>query len=241
MGIIDIIILVVLVSFAIIGFKRGVIHSLVSFVGFILVIYLAYLVKNYLGDIFVLNLPFLNFKIGSISSQVMNIVMYQSVAFIIMMIAFGLIYKFLMIISGIIEKILKMTIILDIPSKILGLIVGALEGYIVVYLLLFFLVQPYVKMNILNESKYASTILTKTPVLNGFANNTLEIIEEVNTMVKNNDTDNFDLRLSELILKYKVTSAETMQKLVDIKKIEVESINDVINKYKNGGEQKVND
>ena len=232
MDIVDIIILVILVSFAIIGFKRGVLHSLVSFLGFIIVIYVAYLLKNYLGDVFVTDLPFLSFKIGSFSSQVMNVVMYQTVAFMIMVVLLGLVYKAVVIMTGIIEKILKLTIVLGIPSKILGLIVGLLEGYIIVYLVLFFAVQPYIKMDILNNSSYAATILTKTPVLSSFAKNTMNVINEVNDLVKDKETKDFDLKLSELILKHNVTSAEVMQKIVDNKKITVNGIEEVIKKYK---------
>lgn len=237
MSIVDIIIVIVLLAFAIIGFKRGVLQSLVSFLGFIIVIYLAYLLKNYLGDIFVLDLPFFDFKIGLTTSVIMNIIMYQTLAFIIMVIVFGLVYKFLIYLSGIVEKILRVTIILGIPSKILGLIVGVLEGYIIVYLLLFFVAQPYIKLDILDDSKYANTILTKTPIISNFASDTLEIIDEVKNTIKNNNTNDFDLRLSELVLKHNVTSPEVMEKLVKIKKVNISGINDVINKYKNGGEE----
>ena len=78
MSIVDIVIIVILLAFAIIGFKRGVLKSLVSFIGFILVIYLAYLLKHYLGDIFVVELPFFNIKIGTSISNVINVVMYQT-------------------------------------------------------------------------------------------------------------------------------------------------------------------
>jgi len=233
MSVIDIIVLVIMLFFAIIGFKRGVIQSLVSLIGFILVIYLAYLFKNYLGDIFVTDLPFFNIKIGSTSSTVMNIVMYQMLAFVIMMTVLGLVYKFLLYLSGIVEKIFKLTIVLGIPSKLLGIVVGLIEGYVFVYLFLFFVSQPYIKMDLLSDSTYAKTILTKTPVLSGFANNTLEVITEVNETVNNNETENFELNLSELILKHKVTSPEIMEKLSKAKKINVTGLDEVIDKYKN--------
>ena len=232
MSIVDIIIIVILLLFAIIGFKRGVLKSLVSFIGFILVIYLAYLFKNYLGDIFVTDLPFFDIKIGSITSDVMNVVMYQTIAFIIIAILLGLVYKAIMVMSGIIEKIFTLTIVLGIPSKILGLVVGVLEGFIIVYLALFFIAQPYVKMDVLEDSKYANTILTKTPVLSKFANSTLEIINEVKDTIESGDTDDFDLKLSDLVLKHKVTSPEVMDKLVKNQKINVKGIEDVIDKYK---------
>ena len=236
MGIIDLIVLVILISFAIIGFKRGVLQSFVSVAGFILVIYLAYLFKNVLGDIFIKELPFFNIKVGNNASVVMNIVMYQTIAFIIMTIIFGIVYRILIIVSGIFEKIFKLTVVLGIPSKILGLIFGLLEGYILVYLVLFCIAQPYIKTDVLSESNYAKTILTKTPILSNYANNALAVVEEVSTLVKNDENDNFDLKLSELVLKHKVTSCEMMQNLVDNKKIVVEGINDVINKYKTSEE-----
>ena len=54
--------------------------------------------------------------------------------------------------------------------------------------------------------------------------------------IKNKDEENFDLKLTDLILKQKVASPEIMQKLVDNKKIEVEGIQEVIDKYKTGGD-----
>ena len=234
MSIVDIFILVILVSFAIIGFRRGVINSLVAFVGFILVVCLAYLFKGILGDFFVLNLPFIKFSIVASGSVILNIVMYQMIAFIILLIIFGIVYKVLLAITGVVEKILKLTIILGIPSKILGLVVGALEGYIIVYLLLFFAVQPYISIGILDSSKYANTILNKTPVLSDFSEKTLVIINEVHETIKNKDDEDFDLKLTDLILKEKVASPSLIQELVDSKKIDVEGIQEVIDKYKNG-------
>ena len=134
MNIVDIIILAILASFALLGFKRGVFQSLASFLGFIVVICLSYWLKNYLGDLLVLNLPFTEYTFIPGGSMVLNVVTYQSIAFIIMLIILGLAYKIILIFTGIFEKLLRITIILGIPSKILGLIVGVLEGFIVVYL-----------------------------------------------------------------------------------------------------------
>ncbi len=237
MNIIDIIVLTILVTFAIIGFQRGVFKSLVAFVGFVVIVCLAYLLKNYLGDIFVLNLPFIKFSISSNPSVVMNIVMYQTIAFIIILIILGIAYRVLLKITGIFEKILRITIILGIPSKLLGLVVGILEGYIIAYLLLFFVAQPYVKMDILDNSSMSKTILNKTPILSNFSEKTLNIINEVNDIVKEKTSDDFDLKLTDLLLKQKVVTADVMQELVDNKKIEVDGIQRVIDKYKSGVEK----
>ena len=126
---------------------------------------------------------------------------------------------------------MRFTVILGIPSKILGLIFGAIEGFIIVYLVLFFLSQPFTGVKFLDNSKYANTILKDTPFLSKYANDTFEIISEIDSTIKSSD-DGFDLKLTELILKRNITSPEVMQKLVDSKKIEVDGIQEIIDKYK---------
>ena len=231
MNLVDIFIIVFLLLFAAIGFNRGVIKSLITVLGFIIVIFGAYTLKNYIGDILVLNLPFISFGDFLGGAVTLNIIMYQMLAFLIMLIIFGLIYKFLVTISGIFEKILKMTIVLGIPSKLLGMIVGALEGYIIVYLALFFLYQPFLDSSFLEVSKYAPTILNKSPVISSIAEGGLQIINEITDATKIKDKENMDLVISDLILKHKVTSPEIMQKLVDTIKINVDGIQEIIDKY----------
>ena len=232
MEIVDIIILAIILSFAIVGFKRGVFQSLVAVIGFFAVIYIAYVLKNFFGDFFVLNLPFTKYAFVPGGSIMLNVVAYESIAFIILLIVLGIIYKLLLITSGIFEKLLKVTIILGIPSKILGLIVGALEGFVIVYFGLFIITQPFIRVNLLENSKYAEKILKDTPVLSGIAENSLLIANEIDETIKSGTEENFDLKLTDLILKRKITSAEVMQKLVDKKKVDIEGIQEVIDNYK---------
>ena len=46
-----------------------------------------------------------------------------------------IVLKILIIVSGIIETMLKWTVILAIPSKILGIVVGMLHFYVIITLL----------------------------------------------------------------------------------------------------------
>lgn len=232
MGIVDIIILVIIVSFAIVGFKRGVFQSLVAIVGFLVVVYLAYLLKNYVGDFLVLNTPFTKYTFIPGGSYVLNVITYESIAFIVMLVILGIIYKILLVISGVFEKLLKITIILGIPSKILGLILGALEGFVIVYFALFALRQPFMRDNILEGSKYADVILKDTPVLSSFAEDTFVIIGEIEETIKTDDGSNFDLELADLVLKRNITSADVMQKLIDKKKLEIDGLQEIVDKYK---------
>ena len=231
MSIIDILIVVVLIAFGIIGFNRGVFKSLIVFLGFIAVIFLAYMFKNYIGDFFVLNLPFIDFGKSFAGVSSINIIMYQSLAFIIMLAIFGLVYRFLVTISGIFEKVLKLTIILGIPSKLLGMFFGILEGIIVVYLSLFVLSQPFLKLTGIEDSKYTKIILNNTPIVSNYAESGLRLAREIQELSKIEDSNEKDLRISELILKENVTSPEKMKKLVKMGKLEIEGIDDVISQY----------
>lgn len=238
MNFIDIIIIVLLASFAIVGFKRGVLSSLVMFVGTILVIVLSYTFKNFIGDILVLNLPFISFGKFLGGAVTLNVILYQTIAFILTSVVFTLLYKFIVSITGIVEKILRMTIILGIPSKLLGLVVGFLEGYIIVYIALFILSQPFVNLNILKDSNYASHIVNETPILSSYMEDSLVVFKEIEDVVKLEDSDEINLQITDLILKHHVTSPSVMQQLVDKKKIEVEGISKIIDKYR---EEKVSD
>ena len=231
MGIVDIIILVIILAFAIIGFKRGVFQSLVAVVGFLAVIYIAYLLKNILGDFLVLNSPFTKYTFIPGGSYVLNIVTYEAIGFIAMLIVLGIIYEILLVVSGVLEKLLKITIILGIPSKILGLILGALEGFVIVYFILFALRQPFIRVNLLENSKFAEPILKDTPLLSNVAESTFEIINEIDETIKTDDGTDFDLELTDLILKRKITSPDVIQKLIDKKKLSVPGVQDIVNKY----------
>ena len=232
MGTIDILILVIIASFAIIGFKRGVFQSLVTIVGFIIIIYLAYLFKNVLGDFLVLHLPFTKYSFIPNGSYVLNVVAYEAIGFAMVLAVLGVLYKIVLIASGLFEKLLKITIILGVPSKILGLIIGAIEGYILVYFGLFILTQPFIRFDVLNKSKYAETILKDTPVLSGIAENTFIVIDEIEDTIKTGNSDNFDLRLADLVLKRKIASADVMQKLIDNKKLSIDGLQSIVNNYK---------
>ena len=227
----DLIIVFFLILCAVIGFKRGFFKSLITFAGFIFIIVLSYNLKNYLGDFLTLNLPFINFKQFMGGASTLNIVMYQAIAFLVILSILALVYKIIVAITGIFEKILKYTIILGIPSKLLGLVLGLLEGYVIVYLVLFFLTQPFLNLNVLENSNYASQILEKTPLISPVADASLKIINEINDLSKTENANELDLQIADIILKEKVTSKEVMQKLINQGKIKIEGIDTILNKY----------
>ena len=64
MNFLDIMILFLLFSFFLIGFKRGVIREVVSLLGIIIVFIASYLLKDYVGNYLCLYAPFIHFHGG---------------------------------------------------------------------------------------------------------------------------------------------------------------------------------
>lgn len=229
----DIAIIIIILLFAIGGFKRGVFKEIVIFLGMILVFFLAYKFKNVVGDFFVVNFPYISFKntfLQDISS--LNIIIYQAVAFIIMMVLFYIIYEFLVSITGLFEKLLRFTIVLGIPSKILGFLVGAVEGYVVAFVIIFFVALPTFNFKVVNNSKYAGMILNSSPVLTNITKDSVDLFNKVKNIPKSDNANDINLKIIDIILDKKVTSVPVIEQLVANGKLNVKDVDSVIKKYK---------
>ena len=178
-SVVDIIILIFLGFGALIGFKRGFTRQLVSLVGIFVILILSFILKNPVSVFLYNNLPFFNF--GGIFKDitVLNILVYEVIAFFIVFFILTFIFKLLLVLTKIFEKILKATIILGIPSKILGAILGIVQNFIYVFIGLYILSLPVFNLNIIKDSKLTNTILNKTPILNKICDDTLGIFNEV--------------------------------------------------------------
>ena len=171
MNIFDIGIILILIMCAITGFKKGVIKETVSLVGIILVFVIAFLLKGYLGNVLCKYLPFFNFT-GNLKGVVtLNILMYQLIAFFILYSILISIYAIILKVSGIIQKLVNMTIVLILPSKIGGAIVSFISGYIVMFVVLLTLAIPLKNSDLFMESNMVNKILYNTPILSSSTSN----------------------------------------------------------------------
>ena len=234
MNIVDAVILLVILAAGVNGLKNGVIKQLVATIGFILMIIIAFYLKNPLADFLSTNLPF--FKFGGTVIASFNILLYQGLAFIIVVAILELILGIIIKISGVVEKILKFTVILGIPSKILGFIVGMLEGFAIVFLALFILKQPQFNIAIVNESKWADPILSSTPILSNVSKPLVDTINDTYALVverneKKISDSELDYKTIDLMLKHKVITPGYVRKLVDKNKITLDGIEKLINNY----------
>lgn len=236
MNIIDVIILLIIIIFALIGFKRGFLHSTVVFVGTILVVVLSFIFKNYISIILYENLPF--FRLWGLfkNISVINILLYEVLAFIIVAIVLTILLKIIIVISKIIEKILKFTIILGIPSKIAGAVVGAIEGYVIAFAFIYILTLPIFNVKELEDSKYSNKMLTETPVLSNLIDDTIIMLDDFEVLKdeysSNNNANEFNLKALDLFLKYDIISIESVDKLIEKDKLKIDNIENVLDNYR---------
>lgn len=235
MQLMDILIILVILSFGATGLKNGFFKQTVLTVGTIFVFILSYKLKDFIANFLSYHLPFFNFSGPFEGLTTINIILYQMISFILVFLVLTSVLVVLLKITGIFEKILKFTIVLSIPSKILGFIVGLAEGYIVVFIALFFLSQPAVNIDIINDSKLKPVILNSSLVLSSVVKDTNDTIKELYVLVKDysdtNDKDSFNKNSIDIMLKNNIISTEYVETLIQKNKLDI-SIKSVVDKYK---------
>lgn len=223
MNVVDIVILIFLGFGALLGFKRGFTKQLVSLVGIFAIVILSFLLKNPISVLLYNNLPFLNF--GGIFKDltVINILVYEFIAFFIIFILLTVIFKILLKVTSIFEKILKFTIILGIPSKILGAILGIVQNVIYAFIILYILNLPMFGVNIVEDSKIGNGILEKTPILTNVCNKSLNVINEISKLkdeyTETTDVSAYNQKVLNLMIDSGVITKENAQNLINKKKI----------------------
>lgn len=233
--VIDIAILLILILGAIVGFKQGAIKTTAKLIGTFGAIVVAYYLKNPISVLLYSNLPFFTFK-GLLSGvSVLNILIYEAIAYLIVFLILYFIFKGIIFFSGIIEKLFKATIVLGVISKILGIFVGIAYAYLFIFVLLF----AYNKYTMINdikvESKYQEEILAKTPVLSSMISDTQTNLEEIINLketYKNTDSKlEFNTEALTILLKNKTITKTSAIQLIDKGKIKVNSDNPELKKY----------
>ena len=71
-----------------------------------------------------------------------------------------------------------MTIVLIIPSKIAGGVIGLITGYFIVFILLVIFLIPFESISLISDSTLANIILDKTPIVSKSSAKYKEAIKE---------------------------------------------------------------
>ncbi len=231
MNIIDIIIIIFIVVSGIVGAKRGVFKQLVLCVGLILVFYFAYKFKDPIGDFLLLKGPMFDFPNLFKGVITLNILVYQTVAFLLVFAILLVVFNVILSLTGLFEKLLRITIVLGIPSKILGFLGGLLEGYVIAFIVLFFLTQPAFSFNLFRESKLSDKILISSPLLTDVTSNTVDLIQDIYELKDEKDTVALNNKILDMMLDKKVISYKTANELYQKGKINFDGIENILQNY----------
>ena len=236
MGIVDIVIIILLILGLIVGFKRGFLTQTVSLAGFIFIIVGAFLLKNPVSQVLYDKLPFFSFLGVLKGVTIINILLYEIIAFILLVVILWIIFKIIIILSRVLEKVLKFTIIYEIPSKLAGAVLGLIENYIAVFIILYIASLPFFNINALRESKFREPILDKTPILNEYTKSTVLVGEELWGLTEKyrtiDDANAFNLEALDVFLKYKIVTVESIDKLIEKNKLEIDGVETVLSRYR---------
>ena len=149
-----------------------------------------------------------------------------------------IILKILLFISGMFERFLNMTILLGIPSKILGAILGIVENVIIAFIVLYILTLPIFNIKGLEQSKIKNTILTKTPILSTQIDKSIKAIDEFVELKDKYETAvdpvGFNLEALDLLLEYKITTVSSVEKLLEQDKLQMTGVDEILEKYREG-------
>ncbi len=222
MYILDAIIIICLILGVMAGIRRGLIKEIVLLIGLVLSVVIAFYLRTPISTFMYKVLPFFTFK-GTFSGvSVLNILLYEIIAFVIIFTVLYLILRILLKITGLIEKILKATIILGIFSKIGGAIVGFIEGYIIVFILLFIFTQPFLKIKGVEDSWLSNKILDSTPIMSKSILNVRNAISEIYEISEEYKEDKESLNKSavRLFIKYNIITEENAELLKEKGKID---------------------
>lgn len=164
----DILILILFIAGFITGAKRGLIVQLIHMTGFIIALIVAYTYYKPLAEKFVLWIPFPAVTAGSkltiaVESLDLDQTFYRIIAFALIFIA----VKFALQLVASMFDFLKYLPILGFISNIAGAILGFIEFYFILFVLLYVLaLLPIdVVQNLIAGSTLTGWILEHTPIL----------------------------------------------------------------------------
>lgn len=210
MNIVDIIIILVILLSGIVGFKRGFTKELVCFLGVFVVIILGFILKDPVAEILYDNLPI--FKINGLYS--LSIYFYVVIAFLLVTSVLLLIFKLLIVLTSLFEKLLNHTIILGIPSKILGFIIGLIEGVVWTFIILYVLNLPIFNIKDIKESTLKKAVLDDTPILSNINNDIVDSLKEISEIKDKKTRKEKEKETLDIMIKYHIIDETTAESLI---------------------------
>ena len=223
---VDIILVVFLVLGAFAGMKKGLIKTAVGFGGLVAVIILSYSLKDPLANFLIDTLPFFQFS-GAIEGLTsLNVLIYNVISFVVIFVLLYCVLNIVLALTGFIDTLLKFTVIWIIPSKIGGAILGFLEAWLFVFLIVFVLAQFNFSNTLISNSKVSDIILNHTPVIGSHLGDASRAAQDIYNEIEQSDGDTKTLNLTilQIQINYGLITKEKAQELMDIGKMGIDNV-----------------
>ena len=233
MNIFDIVIILLILLSGVTGLKQGLLKSGINLIGTILIYIIAFKMKDSIGLFLCKVCPFFKFN-GYIT---LNILVYQLIAFVLIASILFSIFAIVLKLTGVVQKLVDLTVILTIPSKIGGFIIGLLEGYVVMFIIILILSVPLRNVELFSESKLVDKMLNNTPILSSSLDGVGDVIFNVfhiTSEVKEGENENtkVNIDIMKTYLDYKVITKEDAIDLIDTGKLNsINGIEEFVNNY----------
>ncbi len=184
MGVIDIIIILVFVFGGYLGYQRGFIKGLSDFVVLFVTSFLAGKISDLLFGMLYKIFPFFNFSGKSEGLKAINIILWKLILYILIIIIMIFLIRKFYIKFKIKNKIMDSMIEANMITKIFGVVISIPLTLILLFNIMLVGLSPNFNLTSVNDSKLASTIMEKTPVLSkeniNLYRNQKYIIERIN-------------------------------------------------------------
>ena len=108
--------------------------------------------------------------------------------------------------------------------------------FIIAFIILYVLSLPIFHIDVLNDSKLKSKILKNTPFLSTYIDKSVVVVDEFIDLKDKYeeaiDPNGFNLEALDLLLKHKVVTTDSIEKLLEKDKLQIDNIDSVLEKYK---------
>jgi len=224
MNILDGIIIILFTLGILYGTKKGFINGALSLVGLIVIITFSFIFHSIVADVLLKGMPFLKFSGAYKGITSLNILFYEAIGFLLIFFFLLSILGLILKVTGILQKVIDFSIVLTLPSKILGVLVGFVNSLIVIFLLLFILLNINSTRKYVHESKVASFIMERTFVLSNVTSKYYDSTEEINKVIdtcKNENTNKkvCNANVANILIKYNVVDKGKVLDLINSGKL----------------------
>lgn len=179
--IISLIVILVFVSDVINGYKKGFLGTAIKLFKSVVALVFAYLFKGKLATYLSIHLPFFNLQGLFKGLDIVNVLIYELIAFVAIFAVVSLILKIIIDLFNIEERLFSLIVQLGIPNNLIGGIFGGLKSIVVIYFVLsiFTAVANFVNIDTGNSlGEYVLNI----PVLKNSFGGTLDSLDEISEL-----------------------------------------------------------